>query len=248
MRHGRTVTTCSPTASPMPTLRRPASPRRAVGLALSVATPWGRGSLATRLVGAFNASNVLGCLAVLLASEIPLADALAALAEVEPPPGRMQRLGGHDAPLVVVDYAHTPDALEKVLLALRPAVTEGRELVCVFGCGGDRDAGKRPLMGAIAATLADRVDRDQRQPAQRGSRGDRRARSCTAFARRAIAGGASTSTVRRPSTRRSRGAKAGDVVLVAGKGHEDYQETNGARTPFSDADAAAAALARRGAG
>ncbi len=127
------------------------------GISLSVATPWGRGELQTKLVGTFNASNVLGCLGALLASDIPLSDALAALAEVEPPPGRMQRLGGVDAPLVIVDYAHSPDALEKVLNALRPAVAEDRELVCVFGCGGDRDAGKRPEMGRVAATLADRV-------------------------------------------------------------------------------------------
>src|SRR5262249_42628440 len=126
-------------------------------LALSVATPWGRGELATKLVGAFNASNVLGCLAALLVSEVPFADALAALADVEPPPGRMQRLGGHDAPLVVVDYAHSPDALEKVLRALRPAVTQGRELVGAVGWGGDREGGKGPEMGRIAATLADRV-------------------------------------------------------------------------------------------
>jgi UDP-N-acetylmuramoyl-L-alanyl-D-glutamate--2,6-diaminopimelate ligase len=217
------------------------------GLALSVATPWGRGELATKLVGAFNASNVLGCLGVLLASEISLADALAALADVEPPPGRMQRLGGQDAPLVVVDYAHSPDALENALRALRPAVAEGRELVCVFGCGGDRDAGKRPEMGRIAATLGDRVIVTTDNP---------RSEDPAAIASAIVHG------IRETSNRRYRidldrgaainaaiaGAKPGDVVLVAGKGHEDYQEANGVRTPFSDAEAAAAALARRGAG
>src|SRR6185369_8002394 len=79
------------------------------------------------------------------------------LSTMQPPPGRMQRLGGGDLPLVVVDYAHSPDALEKVLTALRPTVADGGELVCVFGCGGDRDAGKRPEMGRVASTLADRV-------------------------------------------------------------------------------------------
>ena len=82
---------------------------------------------------------------------MPLDDAVAALARLQPPAGRMQRFGGDDQPLVVVDYAHTPDALEKVLTALRPAVARRRELVCVFGCGGDRDPGKRPQMGHIAA-------------------------------------------------------------------------------------------------
>ena len=216
------------------------------GLALCVTTPWGKGELATKLVGAFNASNVLGCLAVLLASEVPLADALAALALVEPPPGRMQRLGGEDAPLVVVDYAHSPDALEKVLRVLRPAVAEGRELVCVFGCGGDRDAGKRPEMGRVAATLADRVIVTTDNP-----RGEDPAAIASAVVR----------GIRETSNRRYRidldrgtainaaiaAAKPGDIVLVAGKGHEDYQEANGVRTPFSDAVAATAALARWGA-
>ena len=96
-------------------------------------------------------------LGVLLASDVPLDVATAALARLQPPAGRMQRLGGGDRPLVIVDYAHTPDALEKVLTALRPAVAAAGELICVFGCGGDRDAGKRPEMGHIAARFADRV-------------------------------------------------------------------------------------------
>jgi UDP-N-acetylmuramoyl-L-alanyl-D-glutamate--2,6-diaminopimelate ligase len=217
------------------------------GLALSVATPWGRGELRTKLVGAFNASNVLGCLAALLASEVALPDALEALAAVEAPPGRMQRLGGHDAPLVVVDYAHSPDALEKVLRALRPAVAEGRELICVFGCGGDRDAGKRPEMGRVAATLADRVIVTTDNP---------RSEDPAAIAS-AIVHGVRETNNRRWTVDLDRatainaaisGARTGDVVLVAGKGHEEYQETNGVRTPFSDAEAATAALARRGSG
>jgi UDP-N-acetylmuramoyl-L-alanyl-D-glutamate--2,6-diaminopimelate ligase len=190
---------------------------------------------------------VLGCLAALLASDVPLVDALAALAVVEAPPGRMQRLGGHDAPLVIIDYAHSPDALEKVLQALRPAVAEDHELVCVFGCGGDRDAGKRPEMGRVAATLADRVIVTTDNP-----RGEDPAAIASA-----IVHGIRDSGNRRWSVDLDRtaainaaisDAKAGDVVLVAGKGHEDYQEANGVRTPFSDAEAAAAALARRGGG
>jgi UDP-N-acetylmuramoyl-L-alanyl-D-glutamate--2,6-diaminopimelate ligase len=217
------------------------------GLALTVATPWGRGELRTKVVGAFNASNALGCLAALLASDVPLADALAALAEVEPPPGRMQRLGGGDAPLVVVDYAHSPDAIEKVLQALRPAVAEGGELVCVLGCGGDRDAGKRPEMGRVAATLADRVIVTSDNP---------RSEDPAAIAS-AVVRGVRDAGNRRWSVDLDRatainaaisGAKPGDVVVIAGKGHEDYQEIAGVRMPFSDAGEAAAALARRSAG
>src|SRR5204863_1475744 len=127
------------------------------GIALSVTTPWGRGAVETRVVGEFNAQNLLGVLAVLLDSGIAIDAALAALSALTPPPGRMQRFGGDGAPLVVVDYAHTPDALEKALLAFRPAVASTGELICVFGCGGDRDKGKRPQMGQIAATLAEPI-------------------------------------------------------------------------------------------
>jgi UDP-N-acetylmuramoyl-L-alanyl-D-glutamate--2,6-diaminopimelate ligase len=131
------------------------------GMTLSVTTPWGKGDADVALYGSFNASNLLGVLGVLLLSDMPLDRALAAIAKLEPPAGRMQRLGGYGRPLAVVDYAHTPDALQKALEALRPSVVAGRELVCVFGCGGDRDKGKRPQMGAIAGGLADRVIRHQ---------------------------------------------------------------------------------------
>jgi UDP-N-acetylmuramoyl-L-alanyl-D-glutamate--2,6-diaminopimelate ligase len=216
------------------------------GLVLDVVTPWGRGELPTKLVGTFNASNVLGCLAVLLASDVPLAAALAALAEVAAPAGRMQRLGGGDQPLVVVDYAHSPDALEKVLAALKPAVAGDGELVCVFGCGGDRDAGKRPEMGRAAGAGAARVVVTSDNP---------RSEDPAAIAS-AVVHGVRESGNRRWSVDLDRetaiaaaiaGAKPGDVVLIAGKGHEDYQETHGVRTPFSDVATAAAALARRSA-
>jgi len=211
------------------------------GIALSIGTPWGRGEVATRLAGTFNASNVLGVLGVLLACGIGLDAALAALSRVMPPPGRMQRLGGGVEPLVVIDYAHSPDAMEQVLTALRPAVVEAGELICVFGCGGDRDPGKRPEMGRIAGTRADRIvvtsDNPRREdPAAiaaaiiAGIR-DTGHRSFTLELDRAAAIGMAVAS-----------AQGGDVVLVAGKGHEDYQERNGERTPFSDAAAAAAAL------
>ena len=108
------------------------------------------------LLGRFNAANLLAVLTTLLVSEVKLDDACRALAHIQPPPGRMQTLGGQAHPLVVVDYAHTPDALEKVLATLREIVSGGR-LICVFGCGGNRDAGKRPLMGQAAAKGADEV-------------------------------------------------------------------------------------------
>jgi UDP-N-acetylmuramoyl-L-alanyl-D-glutamate--2,6-diaminopimelate ligase len=212
------------------------------GLVLSVATPWGRGDVETAVVGAFNATNLLGVLGVLVASDVPFAAALAALRDLAPPAGRMQRLGGDDAPLVVVDYAHTPDALEKALTALRPAVRPGRSLAVVFGCGGDRDKGKRPLMGRIAATLADRVvvtsDNPRSEPPQ-------------AIAQ-AIAEGIHESGNRRYRVELDRAAairlalsdaQPGDVVLIAGKGHEPYQEIAGLRLPFSDVAVARRALA-----
>ncbi len=213
------------------------------GLALSVATPWGRGDVQTQLVGTFNAANALGVLGVLCASEVPLGDALGALAGVTSPAGRMQRFGGAGKPLVVVDYAHSPDALEKVLLALRPAVPVGAELACVFGCGGERDAGKRPQMGRIAATLADRVIVTSDNP---------RGEDATAIAEAVVAGIRETDN-RKWSIELDRAsavahaiaaAKWGDVVLLAGKGHEDYQELAGARVPYSDAAEATTALAR----
>jgi UDP-N-acetylmuramoyl-L-alanyl-D-glutamate--2,6-diaminopimelate ligase len=133
----------------------------ATGTAFHLSSDWGDANVEVATLGAFNVSNLLAVLGTLLAAQVPLADALAQLAKLEPVNGRMQRLGGrlqNDEPLVVVDYAHTPDALEKTLEALRPiAEARGGKLVCMFGCGGDRDATKRPLMGAIAERLADVV-------------------------------------------------------------------------------------------
>ncbi|HXX84345.1 MAG TPA: UDP-N-acetylmuramoyl-L-alanyl-D-glutamate--2,6-diaminopimelate ligase [Casimicrobiaceae bacterium] len=213
----------------------------ASGLAFSVATPWGRGELHTRVIGEFNASNLLGVLGVLLVSGINLEKALGLLGRVQAPPGRMQRLGGDGLPLVVVDYAHTPDALEKTLTALRPAVGTGNELICVFGCGGERDRGKRPEMGRIAARLADRVVVTSDNP-----RGEQPAAIASE-----VVHGIREAGNRRYSVELDRAAaiaaaiseaKAGDVVLLAGKGHEAYQETAGVRHPFEDADHAARAL------
>lgn len=215
------------------------------GFVLDVTTPWGRATIRSSLVGAFNAQNLLGVLGVLLASDVPLARAVETIGTLQAPAGRMQRFGGDRKPLVVVDYAHTPDALEKVLVALRPAVADGSELVCVFGCGGDRDPGKRPQMGAVAAAHADRVvvtsdnprSEDPLEIAQAVVKGVRdaghRRWTVEADRRAAIAGAIAA-------------AAMGDVVLVAGKGHETYQEAQGERHPFSDAHEAQVALAAWG--
>jgi UDP-N-acetylmuramoyl-L-alanyl-D-glutamate--2,6-diaminopimelate ligase len=217
----------------------------AEGIALSVATPWGAGDAAMAVYGEFNVINALGVLGVLLEAGIGIGAALAALARASAPAGRMQRLGGGSEPLVVVDYAHSPDALAKVLAALRPAVAGDRALVCVFGCGGDRDAGKRPQMGRIAAELADRVIVTSDNPRNedpaaivedivRGIPAHSRRRHVVELDRaNAIAAALA-------------GARDGDVVLIAGKGHEDYQERRGVRAYFSDVEVAARALERRG--
>lgn len=218
----------------------------AAGLSFGVDTPWGRGEVATPLIGAFNAANLLGVLGVLLVSGVELETALGIVAGIEAPPGRMQRLGGGDAPLVVIDYAHTPDALDKVLTALRPAVAQGRELICVFGCGGERDRGKRPEMGRLAGRLADRVLVTSDNP---------RSEDPAAIASDIVHGIRDTGN-RRYAIELDRGiaiataigeARPGDVVLLAGKGHEVIQEHAGVQRPFADAEHATRALAARGA-
>jgi UDP-N-acetylmuramoyl-L-alanyl-D-glutamate--2,6-diaminopimelate ligase len=214
------------------------------GIALDVDTPWGRGSTHAAVIGDFNVHNLLGTLGVLLASDVAFDDALRALGSLAPPPGRMQRLGGQRKPTAVIDYAHTPDALEKSLTALRPIVVEGGKLICVFGCGGDRDPGKRAEMGAIAARLADRVVITNDNP---------RSEDPQAIAN-AIARGVLDQGMRHWMFELDRAcaiheaiaaADVGDVVLIAGKGHEAWQEVAGVRMPFADADVAAKALSQR---
>ncbi|MFG6432513.1 UDP-N-acetylmuramoyl-L-alanyl-D-glutamate--2,6-diaminopimelate ligase [Roseateles sp. LYH14W] len=198
-------------------------------------------ALQTSLIGDYNAANLLGVAGALRAQGHALADVAAALARVTPVPGRMQRVGnGRELPQVVIDYAHTPDALEKALSALQGlAKARGGELVCVFGCGGDRDRGKRPQMGSIAARLAAHVvvttDNPRTEvPAQILA-------DITAGAPAAIVIEAREEAIRAAITQ----AGARDIVLVAGKGHEDYQEVNGVRRPFSDVAEARAALLER---
>jgi len=195
----------------------------------------------TGLIGDYNAANLLGVAGALRAQGHALADVARALAQVTPVPGRMQRVGnGRELPQVVVDYAHTPDALDKALSALQAlAKARGGELVCVFGCGGDRDRGKRPLMGAIAARLAARVVVTSDNPRT----------EAPAQILADIAAGAPAALVieAREEAIRAAIAEAGtrDLVLIAGKGHEDYQEVNGVRRPFSDVGEARAALLER---
>jgi len=196
------------------------------------------------LIGDYNASNLLAVIGGLRALGVSLADAVSVVPQLTPVPGRMQRVGaGNAMPEVVVDYAHTPDALEQVLRALRPlAKARGGKLVCVFGCGGNRDATKRPLMGAIAVRGADAVLVTSDNP---------RGETPAAILADIAAGIAQRDRVALIEDRRVAiasavgGADARDVILIAGKGHEDYQEVAGVRQPFSDVVEASAALAKR---
>jgi UDP-N-acetylmuramoyl-L-alanyl-D-glutamate--2,6-diaminopimelate ligase len=210
------------------------------GLEFQLITPWGEGAVATPLLGHFNVYNLLavaGCLGALGYTFVQIHNALT---QLKPVAGRMNRLGGGDAPLVVIDYAHTPDALEQALASLR-AHTSG-ELICVFGAGGERDQGKRPQMGAIAERLADRIIVTDDNP--RGENGD-------AIVAQILAG---LHQRERANVQRDRNtairaavcdARAGDVVLIAGKGHEPYQEVGGVKHDFDDAVIARRALESR---
>lgn len=182
-------------------------------------------------VGGFNVSNFIQAAAVLLAKGCDV-ERLASWAEsLASPPGRMQLMRAEGAPLVVVDYSHTPDALEKALESLRPvAAARGGRLWAVFGCGGDRDAGKRPVMGGIAVQLADEVVVTSDNP---------RTEDPNAIIANITAGAQSARVVadRAEAIRHAIAeARAADVVLVAGKGHEDYQEINGVKHHFSDVE------------
>jgi UDP-N-acetylmuramoyl-L-alanyl-D-glutamate--2,6-diaminopimelate ligase len=196
--------------------------------------------VATRLVGRFNVSNLLATAAVLLDAGLTPAEVAARFADLPPPPGRLETVGGPDEPLVVVDYAHTPDALENALGALRGvAAARGGQLIAVFGCGGDRDRGKRPLMGEVARRLADRVVLTSDNP---------RSENPAAILAEISVGAPDAEVIedRAAAIRRTiLAADSADVVLLAGKGHEPYQEIAGVKRPFSDLDAAKTALAAR---
>ncbi len=199
------------------------------GLTLHIRSPWGEGELRANLVGRFNAYNLIAALSVLCLLDIPLDTVLAKLAGVHAVPGRMEVFGNDRSPGIVVDYAHTPDALEQALSRLRE-LCRG-ELVCVFGCGGDRDTAKRPLMGRVAERYADRVvitsDNPRNEMPEKiideiaaGMQGDVET----------IVDSDRASAIRYAIE--SCGPE--DVVLIAGKGHETWQEVSGRRYPFSD--------------
>ncbi|MCZ8222139.1 MAG: UDP-N-acetylmuramoyl-L-alanyl-D-glutamate--2,6-diaminopimelate ligase [Acidovorax sp.] len=215
------------------------------GLRFTVAEGVQAHVLQTRVIGLYNVSNLLGVLAGLRALGVPLEHALYACAQLSPVPGRMEQIHQSGQPLVAVDYAHTPDALEKALQALRPIAAErGGQLWCVFGCGGDRDAGKRPLMGAVAQQQADQVVVTSDNP---------RSEDPAAILHQILQGTIASTAVRAEPDRAAAIALAvaeaapADVVLIAGKGHENTQETAGVHQPFSDMAHAQNALQARGA-
>jgi UDP-N-acetylmuramoyl-L-alanyl-D-glutamate--2,6-diaminopimelate ligase len=208
------------------------------GVRATLVTPRGEGHLRSSLLGRFNLSNLLAVVGALLGMDYALDEILKLLPQLQGPVGRMQRLGGVRQPLLVVDYAHTPDALEKVLEALRPHV-KGR-LLCLFGCGGDRDRGKRPLMAAVVERLADGVlvtDDNPRSEAPEQIFNDIRAGFANPESVQFIHGRGQA------IAQLVAAASADDVLVLAGKGHEDYQEIHGERQPFSDLVEAGKALA-----
>ncbi len=199
-----------------------------------------RHPISTPMVGLYNVSNLLGVMASLRAMNVPLAEAVLACADLLPVPGRTETLAVSGLPLVVIDYAHTPDALEKVLTALKPvALSRGGRLWCVFGCGGDRDASKRPLMAAVAEKNADQLVITSDNP---------RSEPALAIIAQMLQGLSRPQAVQVRDDRRAaivhalHEAQPQDVVLLAGKGHENYQEIKGMKFVFSDRDQAQAAL------
>jgi UDP-N-acetylmuramyl-tripeptide synthetase len=251
------------TADPVPDLelacrlRARAIEPRAGGMRFEVLCERGRGAepvtVETALVGDFNVLNLLGVLGVAMACGVALDAAAQAMAGLRAPAGRLQRVAddaiaasGAQLPVAVVDYAHTPDAIAKALQTLRPlARANGGRLWIVFGAGGDRDRGKRPAMAAAAAAAADALVLTSDNPRNEDAEailddlaaGVPAGRYCERIADRAQA-----------IDHTLRAARPGDVVLIAGKGHEDYQEIAGRRLPFSDVASALAALRARAGG
>jgi len=198
-------------------------------------------ALRSYLLGEFNVANLLLCIQVMQTLEFSFQQVLASVESLVPPPGRLQRVESSDElPAVVIDYAHTPDALESVLRTLK--FLKHDELVAVFGCGGDRDAGKRPLMGAIAEALADKVILTDDNPRNESSAGIIK----DILAGLKVQEDVLIITNRAKAIKQSiQQATKNDIVLIAGKGHEDYQVINGQKTYFSDYEQAVAALQAR---
>lgn len=212
------------------------------GICFTLTTPWGEISATSSLIGRFNLSNLL-----LVTASLGLAGYLAveisrAIAQVRAVTGRMEKVSYASEPLVLVDYAHTPDALLQTLSALNEHRQSGSQIICVFGCGGDRDQGKRPLMGQIASGLADQLVITSDNP---------RTEDPQFIIDQILEGVRSTSNLHIEIDRSLAIAVAinmatpTDIVLIAGKGHEDYQEIMGQRYPFSDQDVARKYLDQR---
>lgn len=212
------------------------------GLSFDVCEGEATYSMETGLIGQYNVSNMVGVLATLRTLGVELAQAVQICADLAPVPGRMEQIAQPNQPLVVIDYAHTPDALEQAIQGLQPvARARGGLLHCVFGCGGNRDASKRPLMGQAAQRQADVVWVTSDNP---------RGESPDAIVAQIVAGmqpqGVHVQVDRTAAIRQAiAAAQPQDVVLLAGKGHEDYQEIMGVKHPFLDMDKANAALAER---
>lgn len=204
-----------------------------------VTTPYGRADVSTNLIGRFNVYNVLAVLATLLVSKVSLTDAVEAITHMQPLSGRMQMFGGGELPLVVVDYAHTPDSLKNVLQALREETQQ--KVICVFGCGGNRDQGKRVMMGEVASEFADGVVVTSDNPR------DEDPESIIQAILEGVSGEYAVEEDRAKAISIAiENAHAGDVVLIAGKGHEDYQEIAGKKHHFSDVEQVTRALVRFG--
>ncbi|WP_422450937.1 UDP-N-acetylmuramoyl-L-alanyl-D-glutamate--2,6-diaminopimelate ligase [Endozoicomonas sp. ALB091] len=219
------------------------------GFRATLHTPWCVGTLATSLLGRFNLENLLAVIAALGVQGYALDRILAAIPAISAPPGRMQQFGGGTQPLVLVDYAHTPDAIDSVLSSLREhraqikrmtpsekdCEQEAGKIVCIYGCGGDRDRGKRPLMTFAALNGADKAVLTSDNPRTEDPRqiitdaldgiteNDRQRIQVIADRSEAI-----RSTIT--------SASAGDIIVIAGKGHETYQEIDGVRHHFDDAE------------
>lgn len=207
------------------------------GAHIRFSSSWGDGEIDSRLMGGFNVSNLLLAFATLLALDYPLAELVRTAPQLQPVCGRMEIFSAPGKPTVVVDYAHTPDALEKALQAARLHCKGA--LWCLFGCGGDRDKGKRPLMGAIAEQFADRVvitDDNPRSEDPQAIVNDILTGLLEPHRARVVAGRAQavTNTIMQ--------AQPDDIVLVAGKGHEDYQIVGNRRLDYSDRATVAALL------
>ena len=212
---------------------------QAIPLVLKLRTPWGDGHLQTALSGRFNAFNVGASLTAVLSLGVDFAEALAAAEALEPVVGRLQAVGDGADIRVIVDYAHTPDALERAIRALKETDNAGA-LWVLFGCGGDRDPGKRAEMGAIACQFADRVIVTSDNPRSEAPEAiiDDILRGCDDSPIVESDRAAAIALVIAE-------AKVGDTVLIAGKGHETYQEIDGVRLPFNDAEHAAQHLQQR---